>query len=236
MNKLKIFAIFPVLVMLMACGELDGDWEHSSSSNKLSSSSHNNSSSSVNSSNSCVPINMDLHWQDAPANSYVHGSTSITMDAYQISTYLITQGQYKTIMGDNPSKGIENDALPVDGVSWFKAEEFCKKLSEQKCLKPDAIKLPTEAQWEYVVVYATIIQRYDYYYEWTNDCFDKLFPWTIHDPSGPSNCFRNDPKVVKGSNGLNYDWRSPIDPNSENMGGTGSYYIGFRVAVKNKDL
>ena len=223
----KLLILFGLL--FIACGEVGGGEPLSSgSTGELSSSSRSSSSSGVSSSNLCTPLDMNLNWQRAPVDSYIHGSMQITMDGYSISKYLITQGQYKTIMGTSPSKGARGDALPVDGVSWFKAVEFCKKLSAQMCLDSNAIKLPTEAQWEYVAYQETIIQRESDYWEWTNDCYDSLFPWTNHDPSGPPNCLPNTPKVRKGL-AYYFDARFSTSPDYEDIGGG---YIGFRVAVK----
>jgi formylglycine-generating enzyme required for sulfatase activity len=58
----------------------------------------------------------------------------------------VTQAQYQAVMGTNPStfKGATN---PVEMVSWDDATEFCKKLSEKT---RQAVRLPTEAEWEYV--------------------------------------------------------------------------------------
>ncbi len=57
----------------------------------------------------------------------------------------VTQGQYREIMGQNPShfKGEDN---PVETVSWNDAVRFCKKLSEKE---GKTYRLPTEAEWEY---------------------------------------------------------------------------------------
>lgn len=82
--------------------------------------------------------------------------------------YEVTQLQYKTVMGSNPSNYrfkcprcddfldaniVKEGALkdiagthPVETVSWADAMEFCKKLSETENL---SYTLPTEAQWEY---------------------------------------------------------------------------------------
>jgi hypothetical protein len=221
----KLLMLFSLL--LIACGGVDGqlcceDGSKSSSSSQVYSSSEGSSSS-------CTPLDMDLNWQNAPPNSYIHGGTSITMTAYQISKFLITQGQYKTIMGNNPSKGMQRDDLPIEGATWFNAEEFCKKLSVQMCLEPDAIKLPTEAQWEYAAYPQTIIiQRNPEYWEWTNDCFDSEYPIGTHDPSGPSNCPRDFPKVRKGF-GNSFDVRNATDPNLEHISGG---HISFRVVKK----
>jgi hypothetical protein len=220
-------------LLFMACGEVSWEPYSSSGTGGLSSGLQPSSSSSVSSSNSCAPLgnlHSYLNLQAAPGNSYVHGSTQITMDAFYISAHLITQGQYKTIMGENPSKGQKDDALPIEGVNWFKAVEFCKKLSAQMCLDSNAIKLPTEAQWEYA---QPVIQRYWDYWEWTNDCYDSDFPLPgPHDPTGPDNCDINFQKVRKGF-GRNFDERFSTYPDVDNISGG---YISFRVAVKSKYL
>ena len=64
---------------------------------------------------------------------------------FYIGATEITQAQYEQVTGQNPSyfKGAQ---LPVDMVSWDDSVEFCKKLSTKSGY---AVKLPTEAQWEY---------------------------------------------------------------------------------------
>ena len=55
--------------------------------------------------------------------------------AYSISKYEITQGLYKAVMGENPSK-FEGSENPVENVSWYDAIYFCNKLSEKCGLEP----------------------------------------------------------------------------------------------------
>ena len=66
----------------------------------------------------------------------------------------VTQAQYEAVMGTNPShfKGATN---PVEMVSWNDAAEFCKKLSEKT---RQAVRLPTEAEWEYACRAGTTTQ------------------------------------------------------------------------------
>ena len=56
----------------------------------------------------------------------------------------VTQKQWQTIMGNNPSK-FKGDNQPVEQVSWFDCQKFCMKC--QTLGLP--LQFPTEAQWEY---------------------------------------------------------------------------------------
>ena len=53
----------------------------------------------------------------------------------------VTQGQWKSVMGSNPS-WYKGDDLPMESVSWEDCQEFCRKAGM-------GLRLPTEAQWEY---------------------------------------------------------------------------------------
>lgn len=57
----------------------------------------------------------------------------------------VTQQQYETIMGENPSE-FEGSLNPVDTVRWIDCLEFCDKLSE---MTGNDVRSPTEAEWEY---------------------------------------------------------------------------------------
>jgi len=75
---------------------------------------------------------------------------------YYLGVHEVTQAQYETVMGKNPSHfqgaivGNENADLPVENVSWDDAVEFCKKLSDlpEEKKAGRVYRLPTEAQWE----------------------------------------------------------------------------------------
>ena len=59
----------------------------------------------------------------------------------------ITQGQWRAIMGSNPSHFSNcGDYCPVEQVSWNDAQEYIRRLS-QKTGK--TYRLPSEAEWEY---------------------------------------------------------------------------------------
>jgi len=72
---------------------------------------------------------------------------------FWLGKYEVTQGQWKDVMGDNPSRFSGND-LPVEQVSWEDAMGFCAKLNKQESSLGRlpagyTYSLPTEAQWEY---------------------------------------------------------------------------------------
>jgi formylglycine-generating enzyme required for sulfatase activity len=59
----------------------------------------------------------------------------------------VTQGQWKAIMGNNPSKFSScGDTCPVEQVSWNDAQEFIQKLNLKTGKQ---YRLPSEAEWEY---------------------------------------------------------------------------------------
>jgi formylglycine-generating enzyme required for sulfatase activity len=83
---------------------------------------------------------------------------------FEIAVHDVTQGQWQAVMGNNPSwfsrtgKGktsildvpdAELKLFPVESVSWNDAQEFIKKVNEQKPDSGYLYRLPTEAEWEY---------------------------------------------------------------------------------------
>lgn len=64
---------------------------------------------------------------------------------FYIGIYEVTQEQYESVMGKNPSR-YEGKGAPVEHVSWLDARRFCRKLSDKTGM---TFRLPTEAEWEY---------------------------------------------------------------------------------------
>jgi formylglycine-generating enzyme required for sulfatase activity/tRNA A-37 threonylcarbamoyl transferase component Bud32 len=70
---------------------------------------------------------------------------SVTVPAFYLGKYPITQAQWQAIMGSNPSR-FQGANRPVESISWNEAIEFCQKLSQAT---GRAYRLPSEAEWEY---------------------------------------------------------------------------------------
>jgi formylglycine-generating enzyme required for sulfatase activity len=99
---------------------------------------------------------MEFVW--VPAGCYMMGSNSseasshekpvheVCLDSFWIGKYQLSQGQYKKIVGNNPSKFKSGEDYPVERVSWEKAKDFISKFNQQSGKR---FSLPTEAQWEY---------------------------------------------------------------------------------------
>ncbi|HST32048.1 MAG TPA: SUMF1/EgtB/PvdO family nonheme iron enzyme [Solirubrobacteraceae bacterium] len=83
--------------------------------------------------------------------------------AFLISTGLITQEDYQSVVGNNPSQ-LAAPAHPVEKVSWFDAVNFCNLLSAAEGYEAvyrvagtvvtadttrDGYRLPAEAEWEF---------------------------------------------------------------------------------------
>ncbi|MCR5761894.1 MAG: formylglycine-generating enzyme family protein [Treponema sp.] len=52
------------------------------------------------------------------------------MDPFYISKYEVTQEQYQSVTGENPSS-FKGNQRPVDRVSWYDAIRFCNMLSKK---------------------------------------------------------------------------------------------------------
>lgn len=65
---------------------------------------------------------------------------------FYLSVYPVTQGQWRTIMGSNPSRFNRKATRPVERVNWYDCQDYCDRLGR---LLGRRFRLPTEAEWEY---------------------------------------------------------------------------------------
>jgi formylglycine-generating enzyme required for sulfatase activity len=101
---------------------------------------------------------------DEPERSDHEGPQhKVFISPFCIGKYQVTQIEYQTVMGNNPSHFSGNN-LPVELVSWYDAVEYCNRLSQNEKLtsayirngdnvkwniNANGYRLPTEAEWEY---------------------------------------------------------------------------------------
>jgi len=72
----------------------------------------------------------------------------VTLQSYYMQTTQVTQGQWESVMGNNPSRFKDGGSdCPVERVSWEDTQAFISKLNQQD--STGTYRLPTEAEWEY---------------------------------------------------------------------------------------
>jgi sulfatase modifying factor 1 len=83
---------------------------------------------------------------EGPDEKPVH---EVCVDDFYIGKYEVTRGQWRSLMGSDPSSSSMCDAsdCPVDNVTWKDTQAFVGKLSARG--GGMRYRLPTEAEWEY---------------------------------------------------------------------------------------
>jgi formylglycine-generating enzyme required for sulfatase activity len=104
--------------------------------------------------------------RSGPASNEDEGpQTAVTISrGFWMGKYLVTQGDYLSLMGSNPSYFTTNDlgghpispdlTRPVEQVSRDDATNYCARLTQQeraagRIATNSVYRLPTEAEWEY---------------------------------------------------------------------------------------
>jgi formylglycine-generating enzyme required for sulfatase activity len=70
----------------------------------------------------------------------------VTIKSFLMSRFLITQAQWKAVMGKRSPCRFKGNELPVERVSWRDAQNFCEHLSKKTGRD---YQLPSETQWAY---------------------------------------------------------------------------------------
>lgn len=85
---------------------------------------------------------------DPVAAQYVQPlGNHVTLAKFAMGNTEVTQGQWRSIMGSNPSNFDHcGDNCPVENVSWNDAHAFIQKLNAKTGKQ---YRLPSEAEWEY---------------------------------------------------------------------------------------
>jgi formylglycine-generating enzyme required for sulfatase activity len=65
---------------------------------------------------------------------------------FYMGKYEVTQAQYQSVMGSNPSRASTAPNCPVDNIGEADAIKFCEVVAGKT---EKAVRLPTEAEWEY---------------------------------------------------------------------------------------
>ncbi|MCA9005753.1 MAG: SUMF1/EgtB/PvdO family nonheme iron enzyme, partial [Planctomycetaceae bacterium] len=68
---------------------------------------------------------------------------------FYLGKFEVTQAQWKSVMGSNPSKFNKNLQNPVDTVSWDDIDQFLVKSNTVTASQSFSFTLPTQAQWEF---------------------------------------------------------------------------------------
>ena len=69
----------------------------------------------------------------------------VTVASFSIGKFEVTQEEWLTVMGSNPSKS-KGSNLPVENVCWNDCQLFIKKLN---AITGKHFRLPTESEWEF---------------------------------------------------------------------------------------
>jgi formylglycine-generating enzyme required for sulfatase activity/serine/threonine protein kinase len=104
----------------------------------------------------------------------------VRLSAFYLGIYEVTQAEYETVMGNNPSgyrpRGRSTARHPVECVTSWDAVRFCNALSARENIPPyynvrgehveipdrkaPGYRLPTEAEWEYACRAGTTTRNY----------------------------------------------------------------------------
>ena len=108
----------------------------------------------------CAEPTTGMEFVYVPGGCFQMGSTAteieqpvheVCLQGFWMGKYEVTQAQWQTVMGKNPSS-FQGADRPVESISWNDAQEFVSNLNvavETHGRASLQFQLPSEAQWEY---------------------------------------------------------------------------------------
>jgi formylglycine-generating enzyme len=175
----------------------------------------------------------------------------ITVGPVFMQKYEVSQGEFKKVMGENPSYR-DQDSLPVERVTWDEAQNYCTEVGG---------RLPTEAEWEYAghgggsglpwakgkaSEYAWFNGNADGHtrkvgqlkpnamglydmagnvFEWVEDWYAPYEPGVTDHPKGPNN---GTARVIRGASWFSEEANLNPSARFSNRPGFRNYKVGFR--------